>query len=128
MSSPPARAIARWRPHRNRLAAAVDAAGAGGGADSSGQGSDSASARPEGASGARSARGGEFSGSRTARQGGTSTGGPVTDADSAGNSREKDDRVSSEEGVPRAVRGRRGTQGQTPTSGGAPVAQPATQP
>ena len=98
-----------------------------------GQGSDSASARPGGASGASgdsAARGGQFSGERAARQGGTRTG-------AAGEGRKFGGGQFSGEGrqgqfgrgrAPGGSEGQRGTQGQTPTSGGTPVAQPATQP
>ena len=103
--------------------------GRGRGGDGAGQGSDSASARPDGAGGKRSARGGEFSGSRTARQDGQGTG-------ATGEARRSGGQFSGEgrQGqfgrgrTPGGSEGRRGTAGQTPTSGGAPVAQPATQP
>ena len=94
--------------------------------DGSGQGTDSASARPGGAGGTRPARGGEFSGTRTAGQG---TGGTRDGRRSGGQfSREGRQGQFGKGRAPGGSEGRQGTQGQTPTSSGAPVAQPATQP
>jgi RND family efflux transporter MFP subunit len=100
-----------------------------GGGEGSGQGGDSASARPGGEGGRTSSRGGEFSGSRTARQGGQGTGGTGEARRSGGQFSGEGRQGQFGKGrAPGGSEGRRGTQGQTPTSGGAPVAQPATQP
>ena len=100
-----------------------------GGGEGSGQGGDSASARPGGEGGQTSSRGGEFSGSRTARQGGQGTGGTGEARRSGGQFSGEGRQGQFGKGrAPGGSEGQRGTQGQTPTSGGTPVAQPATQP
>jgi len=113
----------------DRIVIAGGRGGRGRGGNGSGQGSDSASARPGGAGGTRPSRGGEFSGTRTAGQGRQGTVG-------TGNGRRSGGQFSGEgrQGqfgkgrAPGGSDGRQGTQSQTPTSSGAPVAQPATQP
>ena len=94
--------------------------------EGAGQGTDSASAAPAGArrgTGATASRGDQFSGSRTGRTG-TGEGRRFGGGQYSGEGRR------GQFGSGRAQsggEGRQGTQGQTPTSGSAPPAQPATQ-
>jgi RND family efflux transporter MFP subunit len=99
------------------------------GGSGSGQGSDSASARPGGTDGATASPGGERSDARTAGQGGQGTAG-TGDGRRAGGQFPGEGRQGQfgRGRSPGGSEGRQGTQGQIPTSGGAPVAQPATQP
>jgi RND family efflux transporter MFP subunit len=99
--------------------------GRGRGGNGSGQGTDSASARPGGAGGATPARGGSFSGARTAGRGTGETGDGRKFGGKSGEGRQGQ---FGKGRAPGGSEGRRGTPGQTPTSGDAPVAQPATQP
>ena len=100
--------------------------GRGRGGNGSGQGTDSASSRPGGVGGATPARGGELSGARATGQGpgGTSEGRRAGGQFSGEGRQGQFGRGR----APGGSEGQRGTQGQTPTSSGAPVAQPATQP
>ena len=111
----------------DRIVIAGGRGGRGGrGREGSGQGVDSASARPGGAGGARPARGGESSGARTAGRGTGGTGdGRRFGGQFSGEGRQGQ---FGKGRAPGGSDGRQGTQGQTPTSSGAPVAQPATQP
>jgi RND family efflux transporter MFP subunit len=106
--------------------------GRGRGGNGSGQGADSASARPEATDSNAAAtarggqRGGQLSGERTSGQGtGRTSDGRRVGGQFSGEGRQGQ---FGRGRAPGGSEGQRGTRGQTPTSGGGPVAQPATQP
>jgi len=100
-----------------------------GGREGGGQGSDSASARPEGGNRGGDAAPASFSGGQRGQVSGARASGEVGSAGTGrtGEGRKFGAQYSGEGRQGQFGRGRQGNSGHTPTSGGAPSVQPATQ-